>query len=557
MAPSAPYDLATRNKANRKNNMKRLILTSALLIPVLVLLVAFFVPKSTFATTHYVATSGSDSNNGTSENTPWAHLPGMPTATSLAGSYSAAAGDTFVLRGCDVWYNSPGTSNFPLVLNQGGSSGNPVTITVDTAWFNTSNCPTAWNRPVFDGHTSSSSSTPTQIGGSLSGCVGGNGNTFVVINASYITMNWIEMRNLYYANDAENSCYGRNAWFQINNADYVTVSNGYEHAWSMGAYSASSVNDTDQLVFIGGSPACPHCLLSYNVANNCATTSGNGTLPGGALSFTNVMYSIFKCMANNYKPQNAGEFGFNEITSAGQSPDPSVHPNCIETIGAIGNGGIYYIHDNRIHDNYVCEELQIGNPGETDYVWNNVWYRPLAVGANGPQVPQSETPVAMYFWNNTVVDWNACINDAAHGYSWSGAFYSQNNLCIDPTGSNSSGSPSAHPVTISNNVGLTDSQATTAGYTNLQTLVYSPTSNSSPTVGAGANLTLSWPAGFKTDDSSMVCTQQTVNTVVEAVCTGTPNPLPAIGAWDAGAYQYSASAVNRPLPPTGLTATPH
>src|ERR1035437_3032656 len=124
MEPSGPYNLATSNKANRKNNMKRLILTSVLLTPVLVLLVAFFAPKSTFATTYYVATSGSDSNNGTSESTAWAHLPGMPTATSLAGSYSALAGDALVLRGCDVWYTTPGTCNFPLVLNRGASSGN-------------------------------------------------------------------------------------------------------------------------------------------------------------------------------------------------------------------------------------------------------------------------------------------------------------------------------------------------------------------------------------------------------------------------------------------------
>jgi hypothetical protein len=539
----------------RENDMKRFILTSVLLTSVLALLAIFFGAKIVSATTYYVATSGSDSNNGTSKNTPWAHLPGMPSATATAGGYSAVPGDTFILRGCDVWYNSPGTSSFPLVLNTGGSSGNPVTITVDTTWYNTANCPSAWNRPVFDGHTSSSSSTPTQIGGTLSGCLSGNGNTFIVINASYITVDWLELRNLYYANDAENSCYGRNAWFQINNADFVTVSNGYEHGWSMGPYSTGTVNDTDQLVFINGSPACPHCLLTNNVSNNCATTSGNGTLPGGALSFTNVKFSVFKCMSNNYKPIYAGEFGFNEITLAGGSPDPTIHPNCIETVAATGNGGVYYIHDNRIHDNHGCEELQIGNPGETDYVWNNVWYNPLGVGANGPQVPQSETPVAMFFWNNTVVDWVDCINDATHGYSWSGPFYSQNNLCINSSNNNGSGNPSAHPATITNNLGLSDTQATTDGYTKVQALAFSPISNSSPTVGAGVNLTPLWPAGFSTQDSSVTCTQQTVNTVVQVVCTGTPNTRPANGPWDVGAYQFSASSTSKPIPPTGLKGT--
>ncbi len=535
--------------------MKRFILTSVLLTSALALLVTLFSARSVSATTYYVATSGSDSNNGISESTPWAHLPGMPTATGTAGSHIAVAGDTFILRGCDVWYNSPGTSNFPLVLNNGGTSGNPVTITVDQTWYNTTNCPSAWNRPIFDAHTSSSSSTPTQIGGTTTGCVGGNGNNFILFNASYITVNWLELRNLYYANDAENSCYGGNAWFQLNNADYVTVSDGYEHGWSMGPYSANSVNDTDELVFINGSPACPHCLLTNNVVNNCATTSGSGTLPGGAMSFPNVKFSIFKCMSNAYKPLYAGEFGYNEITLVGDSPDPTIHSNCIESVAATGDGGIYYIHDNRIHDNYSCEGLQIGNPGETDYVWNNVWYNDTAVGANGPQVPQSETPVAMYFWNNTVVDWGSCINDASHGYSWSGPFYSQNNLCINSSNSGGSGSPTASLVTISNNMALTDALANTDGYTNTEAFVYSPISNSSPSVGKGVNLTPLWPAGFSTQDSSIVCTQQTVNTVVQSVCTGTPHARPANGAWDVGSYQFTAGSTSQPNPPTGLKAT--
>src|SRR4029077_2703039 len=114
---------------------------------------------------------------------------------------------------------------------------------------------------------------------------------------------------------------------------------------------------------------------------------------------------------------------------------------------------------------------------------------------------------------------NCCINDASHGYTWSGAFYSQNNLCINSTGSNGSGSPSGKPVTISNNLGLTDSQATADGYTASQALPFSPISGSSVTVGAGANLASLWPAGFSTADASLICTQQTVNTVVMSVCT--------------------------------------
>jgi hypothetical protein len=535
--------------------MKYFIRTSMLLTSTLALLATFFFAGSVSAATHYVATSGSDSNNGTSESTPWAHLPGMPTATGTAGSYSAAPGDTLILRGCDVWYNS----NFPLVLSKGGSSGNPVTITVDQTWYNTANCPSAWNRPVFDAHTSSSSSTPTEIngsGGQATGCIGGNGNYFVAFQASYITFSWIELRNLYYANDAQNTCWAGNGWWRADSVDFITVSNTYEHGWSMHSYQANTYGDADILVWVDGPPNCPHCKLDYNVADNCATTSGSGTLAGGALYFINITHSIFKCMSNAIKPIFAGEIGWNEVTENGESPDPTVHDNVIETVDSQGNGGIYYIHDNRLHDYHSGEGLQVGNPGETDYVWNNSWYGLLAVGANGPQVPQSETPVSMFFWNNTIVDWGDCINDASHGYSWSGTFKSQNNLCIDSDGNSGSGNPTASAQTISNNLGMTDSAAAAAGYASSETRPFSPTLSTSPSVGFGTNLSSVWPAGFSTSDASLSCTEQTINTVVQSVCSGTQVARPTSGAWDAGAFEFSAgSTTSKPNPPTNVKVT--
>ena len=152
--------------------MKRINLTWVTLSAVLGLLATLFSARSASATTYYVATSGSDSNNGTSESTPWAHLPGMPTATGTAGNHSAVAGDTFVLRGCDVWYNA----NLPVVLNNKGFKREPCDNHCRSTWYNLTNCPSAWNRPVFDAHTSSSSSTGTEIngsGGQASGCVPG------------------------------------------------------------------------------------------------------------------------------------------------------------------------------------------------------------------------------------------------------------------------------------------------------------------------------------------------------------------------------------------------
>jgi hypothetical protein len=496
------------------------------------------------ANTYYVSSStGSDSNTAAqaqSKSTPWKNLPGMPSATGVAANYAAVSGDKFVLKGCDVWYNSSGKSSFPVNFTRPG-----IKVGVDQTWFNPS-C-SVWNRPVFDAHTSASSSTPTQIGGTLTGCVPNAGNSFMSFNAANVTVDFIEFRNLFYSNNAENSCYGGNSIFTVNNVDFVTVSNTYEHMWRMGAFT-STVNDTDTLIFVSG---CPHCLLTMNVSDNCDATGVNGPFPGGAMNMTNVTRSVFRCMSNAYKPTQSGEFGWNEISLIGDSPDNTIHPNCTETLAA--GTGTYWIHDNRIHNVYTCEEGQVGNPGETDYVWNNIYWNQLNVGANTPQVPQNETPVSMFFFNNIVVDGGACIHDASHGYTWSTTFESQNNLCINAAGDNTSGSPVAKAISIGNNIGMTNSAATSAGYTSGQSLVFSPTKATSPTVGKGANLTSLMPAGFTAQDSSIICTEQTINTVVQVVCTGTPNPRPTSGAWDVGAYQFTVSG-QPPAPPTNVKA---
>src|SRR5437660_1067347 len=109
-------------------------------LPLLTLLVLAVI-SSASATTYYIAANGSDSNNGTSKTTPWAHLPGMATWT---GGHAPTAGDTFILRGCDVW----GNANFPIMWTWSGSSSSPIVIDRDTAWYNTGNCPSGWNRAV-------------------------------------------------------------------------------------------------------------------------------------------------------------------------------------------------------------------------------------------------------------------------------------------------------------------------------------------------------------------------------------------------------------------------
>src|SRR5690242_16344770 len=94
------------------------------------------------AATHFISTSGSDASSGTANSTPWAHLPGMSGCTGNCAAYTPSAGDIFILKGCDVWT----AASLPVLWDWSGTAGNPISITVDKTWFNTTNCPSAWNR---------------------------------------------------------------------------------------------------------------------------------------------------------------------------------------------------------------------------------------------------------------------------------------------------------------------------------------------------------------------------------------------------------------------------
>lgn len=502
----------------------------------------------TRAATHYISNGGSDSNNGTSESTPWAHFPGMPTCTSNCLSYSPVAGDVFIPRGCDVWLQS----NFPISWAWAGSSGNPIVWDRDVTWFNSSTC-SAWNRGIFDACASACASFPTgasQIGGT--GCHA-SGNEFIHWNASWVTQKWIEYRHLYWTTDAGGGCFGGVEWMETNSADDITVTNAYFHDWGSAAYSAGSVTDTDQLFLVNGTPYCAHCLVTQTVYDNCDGTSGSGTYRGGSIQWPNVTSTIMACVANAIKPYYGGEFGNNLITSIGLSFDPTIHVNCIETVDAQGTG-IYYFHDNLIiNESSNCEGLQIGNSGEIDYVWNNIWDDT----PNGPQLPQSSPSKSLFFWNNTVYGWTGCLQQAGHGGSFTGDFRINDNFCPNNVGTSAvyTGNGS---FTVSgtnsqtNNVVPTISAATAGGYTLSQTpYILAPTSGSSMTVGVGTNLTSLWPAGFSTNDTSYACSEQTVSTVVQSVCPArTSNTRPTSGAWDDGVYEFSGA------PPPSIATMP-
>ena len=489
------------------------------------------------ANTYYVSKStGSDSAAGTTKGTPWAHLPGMASATGTVAGYTPVAGDQFILEGCDVWVNS----DLPIMWQWSGSSGSPIYIGVDKTWYNTTNCPSGWNRPIWNAQKRAIASGNEIFWPSPSG------------SNNYVTLDNIEMTQLEITAGTAGSAIG----LLGSSSQGWTFSNNYIHAWDASA---------DNCVLILGtyeSTTSNNIIYKNNIIDGSDATGpgmggGTGTCYGFYTNYSGVkiINNVISHVVNPivvYATGNPLEVGGNLIEFGLNSLGGANHCNMIEIVG----GGTFYFHDNVIHD-LECsggEAFMDGNSGETMYAWNNLWYN-LGSGQT-PSSPQTagQTGISLHYYNNTVVSpgGQSCWNNSSQtGYSYS-AFVLENNHCIG-TG-NLADTWGSYP-TLTTNVLMTPSTATSQGYTSSETHVYSPAANTNGTVGAGTNMTSSWPGGFSTNDTTYGASLETVNGVVEAVSPGrTSNTRPASGAWDTGAYLYLAGDPP-PSPPTGLTAT--
>ena len=529
--------------------MKRLLAAIAFLI---------FASPAVAQHTYYVSFStGADTNTSTqaqSKSTPWKNLKYMASATSNAASYTPVAGDTFVLMGCDVWPNA----SFPINWQTSGTSGSPIVVGVDQTWYNATNCPSAWNRPVFN-------AGGTDIGGS-GGCGGLGANWMLYFNTvTYVTFNWIEMKGLYWNNNQQGSC-SRTVGFAIGNAsDHIIINNAYMHDWTHGTSAGTTDTGSGGMVTnYNTTPDCGNCVLENSVMDNSDSVDGASCATGGSLcsgggisswsSENNIFFDVVEALdASSYNADTVTYSGNNISNIQASFTTPSQggsapHPNCIETLGP--GGTTYYIHDNYIHGIFTCEGGQVGNPSETDYVWNNVWDMGASgvAGRNGPQVPQSSSgSKSLFFWNNTVRWATGCINVGGHSTTYTGTFAVQNNHCINDSSVTVAGTTPGGG-TVGNNLGMTNATATTQGYIATGTWPFSPTASSNSTVGAGTNLTSSWPGGQITNDLAYICFEETIGTVIESVCTPTRGNSRPTGstAWDEGAYEFAIPKASTP-----------
>jgi hypothetical protein len=503
------------------------------------LLMSAVLGGSARASTHYIAASGSDTNDGASKSTPWAHAPGMANCGGTCGSYTPAPGDQFIFRGGDTW----GAASFVWNWSWSGSAGNTTYIGVDQSWFTGG----SWTRPIMD-------------------CQNSCNQQLSFSSITNIQVDNLEWKGLFDNSGAPSfgSIYSINA-HQLGNNPNVAISNNYFHGWNILHDNtqdaiiilwSTGATDTNSRIFnnvADGSDAtgnAPHvmCFVYGSpgiIYNNYAGYMSNGYINGSNSSGLGAWVRLFH--------DNLVEYIYSSV-------DGATHENMFESIGDGGTIAYNNLIRHGAFSGLVVFELAPYS-GTTSYAFNNVLYDILS--PNGQQCYENAPAGGnCYFFNNT---------------SQCGAIGSSNVGCGRSTGVSTaffinehfitSAQPIQNPLTgsTSSNVTQTESTASSQGYTSTETFAYSPTSATSATVStAGTNEgslcsavgSVNSAAGTSCQaDTTYSCAYSTSNHTMSCPDRSVvQRPSSGAGAWNVGAFYFGASSVKAPNPPTGLAA---
>lgn len=563
---------------------------------------------------YYVAASGSDSNSGTTETSPWLHAPQMPSCSSNCAtvqnqSGGIPAGTGIILRGGDVWHmgNSSassytgGTWNFNSGQYPMGSSSNPIYVGSDPSWYSgaswarptlTGDNPPCGNGNVGSGCTSNPSSDCSS--GQESACTGlyyvsscsyqmsGDGGQNIMIELSglkYYILDNLELTGL--CESQPGQAQGSNTYVRYGglcnsgcsgSAPASTFQNLYIHGWSHLQYAGYN-----------GGPNCTgstHCFnifafqgsaiggalvgetLAYDVVDGADSDPvGAGVCYGGMF---NVEYSAFRytsqCIgATHLFHDNLYEYFYE-----------NGHSNMFEEVAGISGTNAIYNNVFRHVESGCPSDCLIGlwfDPpsGTTDYFFNNLYYDEGAielwiVGQNNQNAGTG------IIFNNTVEFTNSGTQITGSATHNSVTVNSANNHFITDNPSGPFAKSTFTSLTETTDLTMNHSTATTDGYTSSETYPYSPTSASSPTVGTGTNENasngafcsaladagLSAVATACQSDTTYACSYNTTTNTVSCPARSV-TARPTTAAWDIGAYEYNTQDPP-PAAPTGLTA---
>jgi signal peptidase I len=504
------------------------------------------------ATTYYIASTGSDTNNGTSTSTPWLHAPGMPNCKSVCASTNPQPGDSIIFRGGDTWHFGNSSAS-PYAGGMwawawSGSSGNNIYIGVNKSWYSGS----AWARPILTADNLTSTSAVSSCAYQV-----GNDNTMVSFNdRTYVTMDNFELTGL--CENSSSGPYGSNTY--ISDYQYELYENIYAHGWTHTAFNCAGGGLCFAMQVFDGSSNDPGSTIQYTVID------GSDSDPAGSAAIFNTLYDVHDSVVRytaNILGASCHTFHDNLVEYSYEPGDNVAHGNVYECDSdSAHSSSPTTFYNNLIRHAGNVQAMGVGfwpapAVGTTDYYFNNVIYDINAgsnyfnVGQNSNFGNQGTLAVFSNVFENPA---NGAIVDC--GSTYAHPLLAANNQYITNAASQYSVSGGCSGATTSTELLMAHATATADGYTTSENFAYSPTSASSPTVGSGTN-EQSYCGALSGDssasaacnsDTTYACTYNSTNHTVSCP-SRTVSSKPSTGAWNIGAYQYR---ITGPQPPTNV-----
>jgi hypothetical protein len=545
-------------------------------LALLALTVSVIINGTASATTYYIAANGNDSNSGTSKTTPWLHAPGMKTCSNSCASASPRPGDQVIFRGGDTWHwGDSSASNYVGAdgwnWTWSGSSGNPIYLGVDQAWYTGS----SWVRPVFSGDNPLSTSFVSDCAHDFSGAA-----QLILLNASYLTFDNFEMTGVCWSSQIQENGMITQPGGAVTNS---IVSNFYCHGWTMtkgasdnfpciltlGGGTVADMNQYVDDVFDGSdaphfAAASANCQWSGNTSGGCA--SGQG-IYGRAYDVHGCIFRYLSNFMVTVNTHSVHDNLFEYLYPTFASGSMQQHPNVLNNIGG-ATGDPLYFYNNIMRHTFVTEDVYLAVRTSV-YIFNNVFFDNMnsvfGVLPGGcfrlNSVGNSAATQTAYIYNNTAGDGSCQFKfEVANSplTAWNGTGNFQNNHFIGllpAVLSTAYVCSTGGQCTINdkgNEIFQTAAVAALQGY--VASNSYAPGSGGA-TIGAGANLS-TLCSTFSSDSelcggTSDGASEQKGNGG-EIAADPAIQMIPRQSSWDIGAYQFSGGTA--PSAPTGLTA---
>jgi Chitobiase/beta-hexosaminidase C-terminal domain len=476
------------------------------------------------------STAGADTNAGTTEGAPFAHIPGAQNCTNSCNSASISAGVGIIIEGG----SSFSSASLPISFTNSGSSGSYIYLGVDLNWYYGG----SWTRPVISG----------------SGTYPGTGtNPFIEQYGNYTIVDDIEFTGMYWSNAVFAKAYLNQG------GDYNWALRNYFHGWSHATYPTAGEACAIIQLTTSAPPTGEHNQEWFDIADGSDTgeDSCGGFYGGNAVIAASVFSYLSNTQGSNWNEHD------NLFMNSVESFDSTAHENTDQDNGGYcGPNNQKFRYNNLYHDNIASDEISISSQDQggtcNAFVFNVVGYNiesnngyhlvgPATGGTTGGPVTffNDTWDVSTQPNDESCLEWGSVSSGSptsANVYNFHCIYANSGSGLFGP-------SPAGTPTTVTN---LTQTESTACGtysYCANQTpYVDAPSSGSSPTVGQGTNeysslcstLTDSGALAACEQDTTYACSYNATAHIVSCP-NRTTNSRPSSTAWDIGGYEYALS----------------